>query len=111
MTLTVSAATARLGRELSSAHSAIDQALVATTALLHSAAVARADNPEVAPAMGQSALLRMHKSLGGLLGVRADMLRAHQSLRDEATEIMGPDEATCPPPAGIADMPERWAAA
>ena len=104
MTLTVSAATARIGRELSSAHSAVDQALVATTALLHSAAVARADNPEVAPIMGQAALLRMHKSLGGLLGVRSDLLRAHQSLRDEVTEVMGPDEATCPP---IASAPDK----
>lgn len=97
MTLTVSAATSRIGRELSSAHSAVDQALVATTALLHSAALARADNPDVAPNMGQAALLRMHKSLGGLLDVRSNLLRAHQSLRSEAALVMGPDEATCPP--------------
>lgn len=106
MTLTVSAATARIGRDLANAHNAVDQALVATTALLHSAAMARADNPDVAPLMGHSAFLRMHKGLGNLLTVRSDLLRAHQTLREEAAEVMGPDEATCPQ-IGLAPVGER----
>ena len=96
MSLTIPAATARLGRELGQAETAIEQALVATAALMHSAALARADNPQVEAACGHVALLRMHKTFGGLLAARGDMLRAHQSLRDDAKVYAGVDEPTCP---------------
>lgn len=97
MKMNLPIATARIGRELLDAHAAIDSALVATTALLHSTAVARADNPEIDSSLGTVAMLRLHKSLGGLLNVRADVLRAHKSLNEDAKIVMGPDEVYCPP--------------
>ena len=99
MKMTIPLATARIGREMATAHTAIDTALVATTALLHSTATARADNPQIEASLGQTALLRLHKSLGELLSVRSEMMRAHKSLREDITVIAGPDEPYCPPSA------------
>lgn len=96
MTMNISIATARLGRELGTAHEQIDQALVATAAVLHSTVVARADIQDVDPIIGHSAMLRMHKTFGDLLGARADMLRAHESLKSDLRVIAGPEEPTCP---------------
>jgi hypothetical protein len=96
MTMTLPIATARLGRELKVAHESIDQAMVATAALLHSTAIARVDIHDADPALGHAAMLRMHKSLGELLGVRADMLRAHEALKSDLRVIAGPEEPTCP---------------
>lgn len=96
MSFTVPAATARIGRELVEAETAIEQALVATTALMHSAALARAHNPQVDPACGHAAMVRMHKTYGELLAARGDMLRVHGSLRRDAREYAGADEPTCP---------------
>lgn len=96
MTMTLPIAITRLGREIADAHSRIDDALVATAALLHSSAIARADITDADPALGQAAMLRMHKSIGGLLTVRADMLRVHESLLSDLQVVAGPDEPTCP---------------
>lgn len=96
MTMTLQVATARLGREIGDAHECIDQALVATAALLHSTAIARANIQDIDPGLGHGAMLRMHKSLGELLGVRADMLRVHESLKSDLRVIAGPEEPTCP---------------
>lgn len=96
MSLSIPVATVRIARELNQAETAIDQALVATAALMHSSTIARVDNPEINAACGHTALMRMHKTFGGLLAARADMLRAHVSLRSDAREYAGADEPTCP---------------
>jgi hypothetical protein len=67
MTLTVSAAAARLKRELDQAHTKIDEAL-----------------------------LRMHKSAGNLLTLRADLIRVHGVLKDDFQVVSGAEEPTCP---------------
>lgn len=96
MKMTLPIATARLSREINTAHVAIDEALVATAALFHSASAARSDLTEFDPVLGQAAMLRMHKGLGNLLAVRTDLIRAHVALKKDAGIVMGPDEPTCP---------------
>lgn len=96
MSLSIPVATVRIARELNQAETAIDQALVATAALMHSSMIARTDIIELDPACGHTALMRMHKTFGGLLAARADMLRAHASLRSDAREYAGAVETTCP---------------
>lgn len=95
MSLSIPVATVRIARELNQAETAIDQALVATAALMHSSMIARTDIIELDPACGHTALMRMHKTFGGLLAARADMLRAHNSLKHDAREYAGPIEE-CP---------------
>jgi hypothetical protein len=96
MTLTVSAAAARLKRELDQAHTKIDEALACVTALFASAAQARADIDDVAAHIGHEALLRMHKSAGNLLTLRADLIRVHGVLKDDFQVVSGAEEPTCP---------------
>lgn len=96
MTLSIPVATVRIARELNQAESAIDQALAATSALMHSSMIARVDNPEIDAACGHTSLMRMHKTFGGLLTARADMLRAHVSLKSDAREYAGAGEMECP---------------
>lgn len=96
MTMTLPVATARLAREINAAHVAIDEALVATTALLYSATTARSDLRELDAGLGQGAMLRMHKGIGNLLAVRADLIRAHVAMVQDARIVAGPDEPTCP---------------
>ena len=95
MTMTLPAATARLGRELDDAHTKIDDALVSVAVLFASATQARADL-DVDPSIGHRALLRMHKSAGNLLTLRADMIRAHSALKDDLRVVSGAEEPTCP---------------
>lgn len=96
MTMTVPTATARLGRQLGDAHTKIDEALVSVANLFASAAQARADFDDVDPALGHRALLRMHKSAGNLLSLRADMIRVHGALMDDLRVVSGAEEPTCP---------------
>lgn len=96
MTMTVPVATARLGRQLGDAHTKIDAALVSVAALFASATQARADITEADAALGHGALLRMHKSAGTLLSLRADMIRVHGSLKKDLRIVSGAEEPTCP---------------
>lgn len=96
MTMTVPVATARLGRQLGEAHLKIDEALVSVAALFASATQARADINDLDLGLGHRALLRMHKSAGDLLSVRADMIRVHGALKDDLRVVSGAEEPTCP---------------
>jgi hypothetical protein len=95
MTMTIPTATARLGRQIGEAHAKIDEALVSVAALFASAAQARADI-EADPVLGQRALMRMHKSAGSLLSLRADMFRVHSDLKQDLRVVSGAEEPTCP---------------
>lgn len=110
MTMTVAIATARLGRQIGEAHTKIDEALVSVAALFASATQARADIDDVDAAIGHRALLRMHKSAGSLLALRADMIRVHGALKDDLRVVSGAEEATCPEnpmTTGVADKESR----
>lgn len=113
MTMNVSTATVRLGRQLGDAHEKIDAALVSVAALFASTTQARADIADVDPGLGQKALLRMHKSAGELLSVRAEMMRAHGALKDDLRVVSGAEEPTCPNryfTTGVASNDDRAAA-
>lgn len=96
MTMTVPTATARLGRQLGDAHTKIDAALASVANLFASATQARADIIDADPVLGHRALLRMHKSAGSLLALRADMIRVHGALKDDLRVVSGAEEPTCP---------------
>lgn len=84
-------ATARLGRQMRDAETSLASSLIETTALLHSAAIARADIPEVSFAETQEAMLRLNKMVAGLLSVQGDAARAHGQLLDIHRELAGPE--------------------
>lgn len=96
MTMNISTATARIGRQLGESHTAVDAALVSVAALFASATQARADITEVDAALGYGALLRMHKSAGALLAIRADLMRVHGALKDDLRVVSGAEEIDCP---------------
>ena len=90
------AATARIGREIVTAEQDIADALVSSTALLHSCALAARDNPTKA-ASTQAAFLRAHKAASSLIEARGEMARTHASLLDVYRETAGPAEPyPCP---------------
>ena len=94
--MTIQIAATRLQRDVRIAEDSLTQALVDTTALLHSAALARRDVPMDNKAIGAAPLLRMHRALGGIIGASNDMVRAHGGLLEVAVEVGIMDEPTCP---------------
>ena len=96
MSLDVNSATARLSRQMRDSENAIADALVATTSLLHTAAVARRDVAESNPATSHATLLRIGKMTDGLLAAQGDALRVHGQLIDIARETGATEEPHCP---------------
>lgn len=78
--LDLNSARARLGREVNEAEAAVGAALVAATGLLHSAATARIQVPDVDPTLGHDMLKRLTKSVGDLITTRGDIMRVHGGL-------------------------------
>lgn len=96
MSLTMTAATARLVREMEVSEIAIADALVATSALMHSAALAQREFPEAPTVKAQSALIHLNKTLTGLIDAQAEAKRVHSQLLDIA-RVMGATEVPfCP---------------
>lgn len=90
------AATARLTREMIDTEVKIAYALVSTTALLHSCALAARDN-QASAALVQTAFLRSQKAISGLISARAEASRTHGALREIFREVAGPEEPyPCP---------------
>ena len=94
--LTIPASAARLTREVRTAEEKIGDALVATTALLHSAALARVAATDVDATLGHAELKRLTGSVEGLIGLRADMARVHGGLATIGVGTGILDEPTCP---------------
>ena len=92
------AATARLTRQMQDAEAASAQALVATTGLLHSAALALQGSPDAPKAEAHAALLRMQKAVEGLIGVEANLARVHGGLLKVGVETGAFEEPHCPDP-------------
>nr|WP_240511177.1 hypothetical protein [Novosphingobium panipatense] len=79
MSITISAATARIARQLPEAELSLDSALLASARLMESMLLARqADG--VATFTGQTALMRLAKTQRTLLESQNDMIRVHQEL-------------------------------
>ena len=103
--ITISAAIARLQREVPDAEAAIDEALIRVSNVMTTTLEARRSVAKK-PTDCQAALLRLHKSFGDLLGAQGEMLRAHGELRQTGVEYGMPDEEYCPPKTGELDTTE-----
>lgn len=86
MSMTISAATARIGRQLPDAEVSLDSALLASARLMESMVLAR-QVEGVANFTGQTALLRLAKSQRSLLECQNDMIRVHRALLDAGRDV------------------------
>lgn len=91
MPLDQSSATARLARQIRQTEVSLANSLAETTALMHTAAMARSDVSGAPFAQTQEALLRMNKMIAGLLAVQGDAARAHGQLVEINREMAGPE--------------------
>ena len=96
MPLTKDTALARIGREMSATEQAVADALVSSTALLHSAALAHRDVGEGSPVEVQKTLARLLKLNSGLVEAQGEAMRVHGQLMDIARETGATEEPTCP---------------
>lgn len=97
MPLETSTATARLVREMGASEATIAEALVATTALLHTAAVANRDVPDAPGLKTQAAMLHLNKLLASLIDARSEAMRVHNQLLDIGREMGATETPYCPP--------------
>ena len=96
MSLDLHTATARIAREMTEAETAIADALVATTALLHTAALAQRDVGGAPVAHTKATLARLNAMTTGLLTVQSDAVRAHGHLLKIGAATAAGEEPTCP---------------
>ena len=96
MSLTAPTATIRLQRGVKSSEQSVARALAGVSGLFHSAALARAEVGGVSPAEGQDVLLRLHKSIGGLVEISGNIARVHGRLAEIGVERGTVDEPECP---------------
>jgi hypothetical protein len=97
MPLEMNAATARLVREMGVSEHMIADALVATTALLHSAALASRDVPDAPALKSQSAFLHLDKMVASLIDARGEAMRVHAQLLEIGREMGATETPYCPP--------------
>lgn len=96
MGMSPSVAQMRIVRDLREAEEALDNALLRQSALLTTMIEARRDT-EVAPFVGQGALMRLTKSHQGLVTAGTDLARVHSNLLQVQGDVLGYEE--CPPQA------------
>ena len=106
MSLTLNAAAARLMREMSISETTVIDALVATTALMHSAAVAQQHFPEAPPVKAQSALIHLNKMVSGIVEAQGEARRVHSQLLDLAREMGATERPNCPDHAALVEIDE-----
>lgn len=92
MTLTTTAATARIRRQLADAEAKVDQAMVATSELMASLISARAA-ADVPPHTGQAALLKLAGAQRSLLEGSSNIFRVHDAVSAIGVEYGILDEA------------------
>lgn len=88
MVMDVSAAQARITRELQEAEEALDEALIRNSSLFSTMIAARRDT-RAGAFIGHEALLRLSKSQQMLLDAGGDLARVHGKLRDVQSDITG----------------------
>lgn len=103
MPLTTHTATARLSREIPDAEAAADQAAERIAAVIVTSMAARRDTG-VRNVKGHSAILRLHRALGGMIDAQGELLRAHGKMLEIGVETGTMEEPTCPDrPLGMND--------
>lgn len=103
MSLDLNSATARLAREMGNSETAIADALVASAALLHSAALASSAFADAPALRSQAALLHINKLIASLVEARGEAMRVHGQLVDISREMGATEIPWCPDPKAIAD--------
>jgi len=96
MSISSSAMTARLEREMPEAEFRIDDALVAVSTLMTSVVTARRDIDGVPAVGGQATIQLLAKAQLALVGVSGDVLRVHGNLVRIGRETAGYDLHECP---------------
>lgn len=96
MPLSKDTALARIGREMSATEQAVADAIVAASALMHSAALAHRDVGEGSPVEVQKTFMHLLKLNGGLIEAQGEAMRVHGQLRDIARETGATEQPTCP---------------
>jgi hypothetical protein len=95
MSENIAAMAARLQRDVPTAETRIDDALIAVSSLMTSVVTARRETG-VAPVTGQATIMRLAKAQVSLIGVSGDILRVHGELADIGCETAGYDLRECP---------------
>ncbi|GGD57126.1 hypothetical protein [Croceicoccus mobilis] len=111
MSLDLHTATARLMRDMATSEVAVADALVAATALMHSAALAQRDVSGASAIQTHSTMLRISKMAAGLIDVQAETRRAHGQLLKVGQEMGATEEPTCPGDDAFTSAWDRNAAA
>ena len=88
MSMDISAAQARITRELREAEEALDEALIKNSSLFSTVISARRDTG-VGAFVGHEALMRLSKSQQMLLDAGGDLARVHGKLSDIQSDIVG----------------------
>lgn len=97
MSMTITAATARISRVLPEAELSLDTALLASTRLMESMLLARqVEGLQVFT--GQSALMRLAKTQRSLIESQNDMIRVHHALLKVGQDVKAVDDSRreCP---------------
>ena len=89
-------AAVRIVREMKESEQAIADALVATTSLFHSAAIAHRDVGGVPAPKSFAAFKRLQNMTGSLIDTQSEAARVHSILLDIGIETGAFDEPTCP---------------
>lgn len=97
MAMTTQIAASRIVRDLLTSEAEIDQALASSASLLATMIQARVDT-DAPLATGQTAIMRLVRSLGSLSEARGDMIRVHADLLKVGQEqgMFSTDPNGCP---------------
>ncbi|MCJ2178035.1 hypothetical protein [Novosphingobium album (ex Hu et al. 2023)] len=107
MPITISAATARISRQLPEAELSLDTALLASARLMEAMLLARSAEG-VQTFAGQNALMRLARSQRSLIESQNDMIRVHRELLRTGQEVKAVgDSGDCPNSASAAVEPVR----
>lgn len=109
MSITRSAAAARIARSLRDAELKTDAALLAASELMSNLLLARQD-PELTRHTGQDTLIRLVKAQSSLLQGSTDIFRVHEGVAKIGVELGILDEPEATRPLGIAEEAESRAA-
>lgn len=94
--LDINSATARIARQIQSTEQAVANALVETTALAHSAAVALRDVGGAPQAAAHGILQRMNSTISDLISASGNSARVHGQLKLISREMGATEEPSCP---------------
>ncbi|MEZ5743638.1 MAG: hypothetical protein R3D89_07905 [Sphingomonadaceae bacterium] len=109
MTLTTSAAAARLSRELADLENTFDNTILASAKLMQTMILAR-QNPDVTVHEGQKAIIRLARAQQAAIDGASDVFRVHDELASIARERCIMDEPGLTEPSGLAKADDLRAA-